>query len=176
MQAAWNSRRCNGTCLSRSITSMFVLQQVKLQQWHACPRIAGRNSAMPAATVGIKLNHSRVYYAARSRSASQTISAFLVRCCMSTADTVDRKHKLKHEKPFKCDRPKCKRRDQGFTTVNDLDRHKKSVHRVGLLQKSYQCASESCRNKEKIWPRLDNFKQHIERMHKGEHMNDLVKR
>lgn len=75
-----------------------------------------------------------------------------------------------------CNLPGCKRNGQGFTTVNDLDRHKKSVHRIGLLKKSYQCASETCRNKEKIWPRLDNFKQHIERMHKDEDHNDLIKR
>jgi hypothetical protein len=75
-----------------------------------------------------------------------------------------------------CKEPGCKREGQGFTTINDLVRHKKSVHRIGLLKKSYQCASDSCRNKEKIWPRLDNFKQHIERMHKGEDDLDLIKR
>ena len=75
-----------------------------------------------------------------------------------------------------CKEPGCKRRGQGFTTVNDLDRHRKSVHRIGLLKKSYQCASENCRNREKIWPRLDNFKQHIERMHKDEDELDLIKR
>ncbi|KAH7086951.1 hypothetical protein FB567DRAFT_526611 [Paraphoma chrysanthemicola] len=87
-----------------------------------------------------------------------------------------KKHKLKHEKPFKCHEPNCKRTGLGFATVNDLDRHKKSVHHIGILKKSYQCASESCRSKEKIWPRLDNFKQHIERMHKGEDAEDLIKR
>ncbi|KAF1911561.1 hypothetical protein BDU57DRAFT_506857 [Ampelomyces quisqualis] len=87
-----------------------------------------------------------------------------------------KKHKLKHEKPFTCDFPQCKRGEQGFTTVNDLDRHRKSVHKIGLLNKSYQCASESCRNKSKIWPRLDNFKQHIERMHKDEDPPELIKR
>lgn len=74
-----------------------------------------------------------------------------------------------------CREPGCKR-NEGFTTVNDLDRHKKSVHRIGLSKKSYQCASETCRNREKIWPRLDNFKQHIERMHKGEDEMNLIKR
>lgn len=83
---------------------------------------------------------------------------------------------LRHQKPFKCDIPNCKRGDKGFTTVNDLNRHKKSVHRIGALQNSYQCASEHCRNKEKIWPRLDNFKQHISRMHKGEDEQDLIRR
>jgi hypothetical protein len=87
-----------------------------------------------------------------------------------------RKHKFKHDKPFMCDIPGCKRDGRGFTTVNDLDRHKKSVHRINLLRKSYQCASRNCRNREKIWPRLDNFKQHIDRMHKEEDDIDLIKR
>ncbi|CAO2656646.1 Nn.00g054490.m01.CDS01 [Neocucurbitaria sp. VM-36] len=87
-----------------------------------------------------------------------------------------KKHILKHKKPFKCDVPNCKRAGQGFTTINDLDRHKKSVHRIGLRTKSYQCAAANCRNKEKIWPRLDNFKQHIDRMHGDEDDLDLIKR
>lgn len=83
---------------------------------------------------------------------------------------------LKHSKPFKCDIRNCKRNSQGFTTSNDLDRHKKSVHRIRLGDKSYQCASEACRNKRKVWPRLDNFKQHIDRMHSEEDKVDLINR
>jgi hypothetical protein len=62
--------------------------------------------------------------------------------------------------------------------VNDLNRHKKSVHNIidGAATKSYQCASEVCRKKDKIWPRLDNFKQHIKRMHTDENVDDLVRR
>jgi hypothetical protein len=89
---------------------------------------------------------------------------------------VDRKHKLTHDKPFMCDEANCKRGNPGFGTTNDLNRHKKSVHRIGLFDKSYKCASETCRTKEKIWPRLDNFKQHIDRMHKDEDVYDLIKR
>lgn len=83
---------------------------------------------------------------------------------------------LRHNKPFKCHVPGCRRGGKGFTTVNDLNRHKKSVHRIGALENSYQCASEHCRNREKIWPRLDNFKQHIHRMHKDEDEQDLIRR
>ena len=86
-----------------------------------------------------------------------------------------RKHILKHEKPFRCDVRGCRRGPRGFTTVNDLNRHKKSVHRIGSSTKSYQCASEHCRNKEKIWPRLDNFKQHVNRMHNDENADELIK-
>lgn len=83
---------------------------------------------------------------------------------------------LKHEKPYKCEIKGCRRGPKGFTTINDLNRHKKSVHRIGALSKSYQCASEHCRNKEKIWPRLDNFKQHVHRMHNDEDEAELIQR
>ena len=55
-------------------------------------------------------------------------------------------------------------------------RHKKSVHHIGWLLDAYQCASETCRNREKIWPRIDNFKQHIHRMHTDEDEQDLIRR
>ncbi|EMD86546.1 hypothetical protein COCHEDRAFT_1207066 [Bipolaris maydis C5] len=50
-----------------------------------------------------------------------------------------KKHQLKHEKPFKCDTPKCKRASKGFATSHDLDRHKKSVHQVDFNNRSYRC-------------------------------------
>jgi hypothetical protein len=87
-----------------------------------------------------------------------------------------RKHKIKHEKVFFCDQKGCKRRGKGFGTSNDLERHKKSVHKIGLLKGSYLCASPACKAKTKIWPRLDNFKQHIERMHKEEDPIELIKK
>lgn len=83
---------------------------------------------------------------------------------------------LKHEKIFICTERDCKRNRKGFSTVNDLDRHKKSVHKIGIeSSRSYQCASAGCANRTKIWPRLDNFKQHLERMHKDENPIDLIK-
>lgn len=84
---------------------------------------------------------------------------------------------LKHHKDFTCNFPGCKRAEQGFSTVNDLDRHKKSVHKIGLNKsKSWRCAAANCSNAKKMWPRLDNFKQHIERMHKEEEILDLIQR
>ncbi|KAL1651182.1 hypothetical protein SLS58_000520 [Diplodia intermedia] len=85
------------------------------------------------------------------------------------------KHQLKHTKPHTCDQPDCTRKE-GFATTNDLDRHKKSVHNIPGLTKSFRCAADRCKNKDKIWPRLDNFKQHVQRMHKGQNQNDLIQR
>lgn len=88
-----------------------------------------------------------------------------------------RKHILKHRKEFICTVEHCKRGGKGFSTVNDLDRHKKSVHGMDDSKtKSYRCVAEGCQTKSKIWPRLDNFKQHIERMHKDYEVFDLIKR
>jgi hypothetical protein len=40
----------------------------------------------------------------------------------------------------------------------------------------YQCATEMCRNRGKIWPGLDSFKIHINRMHRDEDEHDLILR
>ena len=89
--------------------------------------------------------------------------------------TGNRKHMLKHTKPFKCDVPGCKR-TEGFATVNDLERHKKSLHRIDIGKLSYQCAIEDCSCREKIWPRVYDFKQHVESMHKEEDVVDVLQR
>jgi hypothetical protein len=41
-----------------------------------------------------------------------------------------RKHGLKHEKPFKCQEPRCKQTGQAFSTSDEFDRHQKSVHHI----------------------------------------------
>lgn len=84
-----------------------------------------------------------------------------------------------HTRPFKCARPhpNCRRSDQGFTTINDLNRHYKTVHKLGATENVYVCAADECKGKDKIWPRLDNFKQHIGRIHKEyTDMEELIRR
>jgi hypothetical protein len=51
-----------------------------------------------------------------------------------------------------------------------------AADRIGVEEESYQCASEHCRNTGKLWPRLEDFEQHINRMHKEEDSRDLIKR
>lgn len=84
---------------------------------------------------------------------------------------------LRHEKNFICTFPACKRGKKGFGTKNDLDRHRKAIHHLDLGPgglKSYKCAAQHCEKPEKIWPRFDNFKQHVIRLHKDEHQDDRV--
>ena len=87
-----------------------------------------------------------------------------------------RKHQQRHEKPHKCTISGCPRKE-GFTTKNDLDRHKKSLHGISLPNdRSFKCAGAQCNKRGKIWPRLDNFKSHCQRMHSKEDLDELLKK
>ncbi|RMD44103.1 hypothetical protein DV735_g964, partial [Chaetothyriales sp. CBS 134920] len=64
---------------------------------------------------------------------------------------------------------------KGFATLNDLHRHQKSVHQtVTPGSRSYKCFAPGCSKSDKIWPRLDNFKQHLKRLHKSESLDELI--
>ncbi|KAH8433645.1 putative C2H2 finger domain protein [Aspergillus melleus] len=89
-----------------------------------------------------------------------------------------RKHEARHRKLFKCDEPHCPRKE-GFGTINDLARHKKCVHKQDPERGPkmlFMCFGHNCPRKDKRWPRLDNFRQHLTRMHHDEDIDDLLKR
>ncbi|KAK6599560.1 Zinc finger protein GLI1 [Botrytis cinerea] len=80
-----------------------------------------------------------------------------------------KKHDLRHKKPFVCTYPGCGRAE-GFSTTNDLDRHTKSKHPSATTSraesmKRYRCVVPGCKSKDKLWPRLDNFRSHLKRVH-----------
>ncbi|CEI67081.1 unnamed protein product [Fusarium venenatum] len=76
-----------------------------------------------------------------------------------------RKHELKHSLPWCCNVSGCSR-SKGFTSKNDLDRHKKTVHNDRTVSgRTFVCNIGGCAKKTKIWPRADNFRSHLERMH-----------
>ncbi|RWA07760.1 hypothetical protein EKO27_g7355, partial [Xylaria grammica] len=84
-----------------------------------------------------------------------------------------KKHDQRHKKPFKCDVQECPRRLEGFSTTNDLDRHKRSVHPGSQTSgHRYVCPIGPCKSKDKIWPRADNFKAHLKRVHSKEPVPD----
>ncbi|GFF57319.1 hypothetical protein IFM62136_03392 [Aspergillus lentulus] len=89
-----------------------------------------------------------------------------------------RKHEARHRKLYKCDQPNCGRK-QGFGTINDLARHKKCVHKQEPERGPkilYLCFGRNCPRRHKRWPRLDNFRQHLLRMHGDEDADELLKR
>ena len=73
---------------------------------------------------------------------------------------------MRHLMPHHCEEPNCTR-TKGFATSNDLDRHRRSVHKIGNLR-YWKCFGNKCKQPAKIWPRVDNFKQHLKRMHDDE--------
>ncbi|KAJ5121225.1 uncharacterized protein N7515_009186 [Penicillium bovifimosum] len=89
-----------------------------------------------------------------------------------------RKHEARHKKLFICDVPNCPRKE-GFGTINDLARHKKCVHNKEPERgpkMTYMCFGSNCPRPNKRWPRLDNFKQHLNRMHHEEDGEMLLKK
>ncbi|KAK7554845.1 hypothetical protein IWX91DRAFT_132620 [Phyllosticta citricarpa] len=158
-----------------------------------------------------------------------------------------KKDRRKHCKPFTCSVPGCVRgKTLGFTTVNDLNRHKKSVHPEEMMMMaaanttfsssstttttttttsysssttssstptatnastttepmematqtkiggdmqtqtktknimpttpSFRCVGRGCARSAKIWPRRDNFTQHVRRVHGEEGCAEIVRR
>ncbi|KAH6977751.1 hypothetical protein EDB80DRAFT_899750 [Ilyonectria destructans] len=74
------------------------------------------------------------------------------------------KHSLRRNRSFHCDFIGCTN-TTGFISQNDLDRHKRSVHADRSLQGSvYVCRVGKC-PRDKIWPRLDNFRSHLCKIH-----------
>ncbi|KAM0339135.1 hypothetical protein ACHAPU_011047 [Fusarium lateritium] len=76
-----------------------------------------------------------------------------------------RKHELKHSLPWHCNVPGCAR-DKGFTSKNDLDRHRRTVHSDRTVAgRTFVCNIGVCAKKSKRWPRADNFRSHLQRIH-----------
>jgi hypothetical protein len=78
-----------------------------------------------------------------------------------------------------CKEPRCLRDGKGFATINDLERHQKTVHKIEPTHRqsrTYKCYGANCKQYEKEWPRFDNFKQHLVRMHKTENTDELIQR
>ncbi|KAL1965978.1 hypothetical protein VTN77DRAFT_4918 [Rasamsonia byssochlamydoides] len=89
-----------------------------------------------------------------------------------------KKHEARHKREWKCDEPHCTRKE-GFGTINDLERHKKCVHRKipdRGPKKVYMCFGKNCRRSSKKWPRLDNFRQHLQRVHPKENADELLRK
>ena len=85
----------------------------------------------------------------------------------------NRKHNLRHTKPFVCTVQGCKRVG-GFSTSNDLERHTKCKHPLALAESAsarrFRCLVPGCKSKEKSWPRLDNFRSHLKRVHHPQYL------
>lgn len=62
-----------------------------------------------------------------------------------------------------------------FKTKNDLARHERTVHRqLRPGEAFWRCYFTDCKSSQKPWPRFDNFKAHVRRMH-GEVDEDILR-
>ncbi|KAL9597327.1 MAG: hypothetical protein Q9179_004302 [Wetmoreana sp. 5 TL-2023] len=71
-----------------------------------------------------------------------------------------------------CRYPNC-----GHISRNQSDQ-RKSVHKImprNSTDRSFRCAARNCSKKDKIWPRLDNFRQHCVRIHQDANCDELVR-
>jgi hypothetical protein len=78
-------------------------------------------------------------------------------------------HHIRHAKPYRCTNASCPRKE-GFSTVRDLNRHLQTKHPDDLSNviqsQAYHCLVFGCKFHDKIWPRQDNFRSHLKRMHR----------
>ena len=84
---------------------------------------------------------------------------------------------MTHAKPFRCSNTGCSRNTDGFATSNDLARHERSVHIRSIEGGgigAFKCFAPGCAKAEKIWPRKDNFRQHLQRMHSDTDIKKLL--
>ncbi|RMD40789.1 hypothetical protein DV735_g4341, partial [Chaetothyriales sp. CBS 134920] len=93
---------------------------------------------------------------------------------ISRTESDFKKDQARHHRPHKCNVDGCPRVLEGFSTINDLNRHLKAVHRFSVEGAiDYICLVPGCLKPDKTWPRLDNFRQHVIRMH-PDHDVDVV--
>ncbi|KAF1817601.1 hypothetical protein P152DRAFT_23973 [Eremomyces bilateralis CBS 781.70] len=83
------------------------------------------------------------------------------------------KHMQKHQKPFKCEL--CGR-SEGYSTKNDLARHQKTKHGIEDGRGYWYCPAKNCNKRNKPWPRWDNFKNHVKKIHDDQDVDELLER
>lgn len=83
---------------------------------------------------------------------------------------IDDVHELKPKgRPdFTCPYTDCEyyKAGNGFRLLNELVRHKRDAHGELSIGKNYICRRGSCAEKPRLWGRSDNFRLHLERIHK----------
>jgi hypothetical protein len=80
-------------------------------------------------------------------------------------------HAQRPTKPHVCSVAECSGQ---FLHYADLCRHRKTVHMRPEAGQGYRCAFEGCPKADKIWARLDSFKQHVLKRHQDVDVHELV--
>ncbi|CAK1354625.1 unnamed protein product [Cercospora beticola] len=134
--------------------------------WEHVPDNASTWPPPPQTIVSDTAAHPRIRR--ESRKPSLTPCQHCQRLPKNHSDA--KKHAETHLRRWKCETAGCTRKD-GFATLNDLERHRKSVHSLRPSVGSVfgyicqECVQKSEGRDRKFWPRRDNFKAHIRRRH-----------
>ena len=87
-----------------------------------------------------------------------------------------KKHLARHKLEHICKEEDCARNNKGFATINDLNRHKSTVHKQRVEgARIYRCFAPGCNKPEKDWPRKDNFRSHLKKAHPNEDVDELTR-
>jgi hypothetical protein len=113
----------------------------------------------------LNLDHNGVDAAATSSQASPVQTCPDCNLPVRTKSEMN-KHLQRHKKPHLCTYPDCSRSANGFASNNDLVRHKRTVHGEMQNGRTFICHHDACAKKDKYWPRADNFRSHLLRVHK----------
>lgn len=82
------------------------------------------------------------------------------------------KHMDKHERPYKCSNPAC-RKNPGFTYAGGLLRHQREVHGMHRTKDPFFCPHSSCnRSSGPGFSRRENLDEHLRRRHSGVNIDD----
>jgi len=76
-------------------------------------------------------------------------------------------------KSYFCPISECS--SSGFLHHSDLCRHQRTVHMRQESGEGYRCAFEGCSKADKIWTRLDSFKQHVVKRHRNANVQEIVR-
>ncbi len=76
------------------------------------------------------------------------------------------------KKPYACPLVEC---SSQFLHYSDLSRHQRTVHMRQESRQGYRCAFKGCPKADKIWTRLDSFKQHVLKRHQNADVQDIIK-
>ncbi|PTU23814.1 hypothetical protein P175DRAFT_0496941 [Aspergillus ochraceoroseus IBT 24754] len=170
------------SCTTRSIAASYAMDSVCSP--HLAPHHDHENDNKMSALDISSTHHSEPMDLIERPESPSLLCYDTIKCdypsCQWTGKCPSdkRKHEARHKKLFKCDEPNCSRKE-GFGTINDLARHKKCVHKRDPERGPkvlYMCFGQNCPRRNKKWPRLDNFRQHLARMHNDEDVEELLRK
>lgn len=91
----------------------------------------------------------------------------------SVASSISSKDQELEDKRLICTVNGCTR-SQSFATQRELNRHIAGVHQT--INQGFRCAAPRCAKRDKLWARIDNYREHVRRHHPDENVTTLIER